>query len=436
MHYFNRQFSLECFRNLIGENILAGLKKSRPKTRNGSSIGLLGFIWLSLAIAVYSAQRNLKEIFSKALGDDEKDSENLPEDAVTPPAYSQYRSRTPVKMAMRLWRSLVERAGGVAQEGQALWRNLKLFAVDLSTLNLPEAFWPHFDCAKGPRGDGPAQSRIALLYDLFMRIPVAFRMGRADADERGLVKKLFCHLKAGSLLLMDTGLYSIEMFAMLARRSVHFITPMRSNGKPRLIKRLGGGEGIYEIHKSYPFKNRPDVPERMQVRIVTIHRKGFRARRLVTSLMDSEAYPAAEVAHIYHERWHIETFFREYKHVLKAQHFHTRKKRALYIEVIFQMILCTLTRTAMAEAALEGRRRPGEISFTKSLSEMRKVLEKTTILPLEKWAALYRHLLEKIKTLKIDKRPGRSFERDRQKRRQKSRRRALAQLKRKQGNAA
>ncbi len=317
-----------------------------------------------------------------------------------------------------------------------LWHGLKVFAIDVSTLTLPEALWPWFGSHKACRGDGPVQSPLAVVYDVMSRIPVAFRMGRADTGERSLAKKLFSHLKRGSLLVFDNGIYSIEIFAMLLGRSVHFLTPMRSNGKARLVKRLGRRDAICEIRKSRSLRHRSDVPEVMPARIITVHRKGFRPRRLITSLLDAVQYPAADIAELYHERWHIETFFREYKHTLKAQRFHAHTKKALLSEVVFQMLLCTLTRLAMADAALKSGLSPGEISFTRSLCQMKNILQITATLPIERLPHLYEQLIDKMAALKIDKRPGRAFERNRQKRRRQSRSRRLAQLKRRQKDAA
>ena len=336
---------------------------------------------------------------------------------------------------MRLWRLLVEKFEAFDEE-RLLWHGLKVFAIDVSTLTLPEALWPRFGSHKACRGDGPVQSPLAVLYDLISRVPVVFRMGRADAGERSLAKKLFSHLKRGSLLVFDNGLYSIEIFAMLLRRSVHFLTPMRANGKPRLIGKLGRGDGLCEIRKSRSYRYKTDVPDFVLARVITVHRAGFRPRRLITSLLDAVQYPAGDIAELYHERWHIETFFREYKHTLNAQRFHARTEKALHCEVVFQMLLCTLTRLAMADAAQKSGVKPGEISFTKSLCRMKNILEIAATLPLEMWPHLYEQLIEKTAASKTDKRPGRVFERDRQKRRRQSRARRLAQLKRRQKDAA
>ena len=90
----------------------------------------------------------------------------------------------------------------------------------------------------------------------------------------------------------------------------------------------------------------------------------------------------------------------------------------------------------MADAALRREQKPGDMSFTKCLSEMRNILEITAVLSLEEWPHLYEQLIQRLGGFRIEKRPGRIFERDRQKRRRKSRSLCLAQLKGEERDAA
>ena len=60
--------------------------------------------------------------------------------------------------------------------------------------------------------------------------------------------KHFLHyLKKGDLLLIDMGFYSLEIFCLLLKQGVHSVIPMRSNGKPRLIKQFSKTDGLYQI---------------------------------------------------------------------------------------------------------------------------------------------------------------------------------------------
>ena len=42
------------------------------------------------------------------------------------------------------------------------------------------------------------------------------------------------------------------------------------------------------------------------MRAIRYQRKGFKPQTLLTSMTDPVAYPAAEIAALYHERWEIE----------------------------------------------------------------------------------------------------------------------------------
>jgi IS4 transposase len=54
--------------------------------------------------------------------------------------------------------------------------------------------------------------------------------------------------------------------------------------------------------------------------VIRSQRRGFRTRTLFTSLLDPVAYPAAELAALYHERWELELGFDELKtHTLERE---------------------------------------------------------------------------------------------------------------------
>src|SRR5439155_10282152 len=59
------------------------------------------------------------------------------------------------------------------------------------------------------------------------------------------------------------------------------------------------------------------IPEQLSLRVLrfTLQVPGFRAQAvtLVTTLLDAQAYPAEELAHLYLRRWRIELWFRDIK---------------------------------------------------------------------------------------------------------------------------
>jgi hypothetical protein len=246
-------------------------------------------------------------------------------------------------------------------------------------------------------------------------------LGSAHVSDRALLLRLLGHIGPGDLLLVDNGFYSIQVLTRVCRRGAHFLIPTRSNAKPKLLQSLGPQDGLFQIRAGTYWKDQPDVPSTFTVRMIVCHRDGFRPRTLVTSLLEPERFPAAEVAQLYHQRWHIETFFRDFKHTLSITHWHARTLKALYVEIVFAMILVTLTRLLMAEAAEHAHIAPTSLSFGRCLPRVVRALTSSAFTPRDQWADDHRDLLEALSQCELDVRPGRSFERDTQKRRSSSR---------------
>ena len=322
---------------------------------------------------------------------------------------------------MGFWRQLVEHARESLPLDLRRWHGLRLLIADCTTLGLPEAFWPRFGSHGGSRGQGPALVQAIVLYELASRCPFAFRLGSAKSDDRALLLRLLGQVHAADLLLLDNGFYSIEVLARILRRGAHFLIPTRSNANPKLLEKLGPDDGLYQIRASAYWKDHPDVPSQMTVRRVVCHRDGFRPRTLVTSLLNPERFPAADLAELYHRRWHIETFFRDLKHTLHVTHWHARTLKALYAELIFSMSLASLSRLLMAQAAAQAHLSPASLSFGKSLPRVVRALALAGSPFSPGCEQIHRELMECLALCKLDQRPGRSFERDTQKRRTASR---------------
>ena len=140
---------------------------------------------------------------------------------------------------------------------------------------------------------------LCCLFDLISRAPLRFVYGKVCASEHKLILKLIQHLKKGDLLLLDSGFYYCATFVKILLRHAHFIIPAKTTTRPRVVRKLADGDYLCEIKDSYDKTT-------LTVRVVFVHRDGFRRRRLVTSLLDPVLFPASELARLYHMRWDIE----------------------------------------------------------------------------------------------------------------------------------
>jgi len=251
-----------------------------------------------------------------------------------------------------------------------------------------------------------------------VRVPLELTLGRVRENERRMAPRLLRKLPRPSLLLIDCGFYGLPLFLDVRQAGHEFLTKMSKSGNPKLLERFTLKDGLYRIRDR-------DTGETMTVRIVTTQRRGFQPVRLVTSLLDPGVFPRQEIIALYHERWHIETFFRELDGELDFQQWHTRQRRGLYVELLFTMIYVTVVRAHMAESVRRKPTLPGHLSFGAGAEACMRAWCRIPKCDPERVEALRRELLDHLATLKIDVRPGRSFERDTQKRRAESRRKKL-----------
>jgi hypothetical protein len=109
------------------------------------------------------------------------------------------------------------------------------------------------------------------------------------------------------------------------------------------------------------------MPDSIQIResTVTIERPGFRATTvvLVTTLIDSNYTPKAELGWLYGQRWAAELNLAAIKTVLKMEHIRAKTPAMVRKEVWATLLAYNLIRKLMGEAAYRNNLLPREISF-------------------------------------------------------------------------
>jgi hypothetical protein len=312
---------------------------------------------------------------------------------------------------------LVSRLQKVCGPERSLWHGLRLLAADKTNLTLPESrsLWKCFGAHKGSRGLGPVCVELCCLFDLVSRAPLRFVYDKVCTSEHKLIKKLIGHLKKSDLLLMDAGFYCCGTFRKILLRGAQFIIPANSTAHPKVLSKLGQSDYLCEI-KDY---NKKTI---LVVRVVFVHRDGFRRRRLVTSLLDPAMFPPAELARLYHLRWDIETFYRDFKCTLRATSWHCQSPQTFHQELLVHMIVCCLVRMAMLEGSCRHNLSIGQLSFTRALTETRLFMKKLlATAQVWLWASIWIMYVQCCVQHRVKYKPDRQFPRDRQEYRRKSR---------------
>jgi hypothetical protein len=150
----------------------------------------------------------------------------------------------------------------------------------------------------------------------------------------------------------------------------------------KVHQRLGHHEGVFVWRKGLQQSTilTPEqwaaLPEEIQVRIVrfTAACRGFRTQRitLVTTLLDADRYPAAELVALYLRRWRIELCLRDVKTTMGLEQLRCQSPAMVRKELLAGLIAHNLIRCVMAEAAQRYEVELERLSFKGAVDALRQ----------------------------------------------------------------
>jgi len=256
------------------------------------------------------------------------------------------------------------------------WHGLAVLGVDGTTLRVPdsEENRAYFGIPRGgPRGPAAyPQLRLVTLLALRTRLLVAARFGPYSQGEGSYAVSLWSELPDHSLCVVDRGFFGADGLISLTRSGAdrHWLTRAKSKVKWEEIERLGEGDSLIRMKVSPEAKRKnPSLPEEWVMRAVRYQRPGFRPQWLWTSLLDPKAYPAREIATLYHERWELELSYDEIKTEMldREEAIRSRSPGRVQQETWGILLGYNLIRLEMARVADQAKVEPTRISFITSL---------------------------------------------------------------------
>ena len=197
----------------------------------------------------------------------------------------------------------------------AWYRGRRLMAVDESSLSVPdeEANRRHFGLPGASRGQaGFPKLRLSVLMELGTRAPLAWCGGPWSESEMKQAERLVTHLEPGMLMLADRYDGGFPLWSAAQDRGANLLWRVKSNQAFPVHGSFPDGSWSSVINGSG--KDRRRRRGQRAVRVVHYLMPGLEeAFTLITTLLDPEQAPAAELAALYHERWKIETAYDEVK---------------------------------------------------------------------------------------------------------------------------
>jgi hypothetical protein len=289
------------------------------------------------------------------------------------------------RVGVRLFRELFHAVAGplaTRDTAGAFLGGLRLMAVDGTTLDVADtpANARAFGRPTTHRGAGafPQLRAVALLEtgthalcDVVLR---PFRGGEAPA-----ARHLLRSVGPGMLLLWDRGFHGYDMLRRTRARGADFLGRTKTNVVLPPTEGLPDGSYLSAIYPSQTARRRREggiVVRVVEYALDTPAGPGTERYRLVTSLLDPAAFPAALLAATYHERWEVETALAEVK---VHQWAHPRPLRSKHprgvVQEVYGLLLAHLAiRTLMYQAARRDGVDPDRLSFTGALRVLRRAI--------------------------------------------------------------
>ena len=300
---------------------------------------------------------------------------------------SQARTRLGWQVLRQLYVEVVKPVAVEATRG-AWYRRWRLVSLDGSTLAVADepANRQAFARPRNQRGRAAyPQIRFVALVENGTHVLFGAQLGGYHTGENTLATEVVGHLQPGMLCLADRGFFSYALWKRASARGADLLWRLKKDVRVPVERLLPDGSFLSRIHP--PRAARPTADAEIPVRVIEYRLEGVEGAepsyRLLTTLLDPAAAPAAELAALYHERWEIEGAFDELKTHLRGAQIVLRSKTPDLVRQEFYGLWLAhfAVRGLMHEAALQADEDPDRLSFLHAVRVIRRKLPLAAIIP-------------------------------------------------------
>ena len=264
----------------------------------------------------------------------------------------------------------------------AWYRGWQLMSVDGTCIDVADtpANEAEFGRPGTGRGEGAGafpQVRLVGLAECGTHALTAVAMGACSSGETTLARDLLGSLGRGMLVLADRNFYSFELWNEAAATGAQLLWRTKAGHVLPVRERLGDGSYLSRLRRfvNYHMRETEVTVRVIDYAIADPGRPQAEPRyRLITTILDPGAAPAAELAALYPQRWEFETTLDELKTHQRGPRVVLRSKMPDGVTQEIYGYLCVhyAIRWLMHAVALEGGHDPDRLSFTRTLRAARR----------------------------------------------------------------
>ena len=300
---------------------------------------------------------------------------------------SQARTRLGWEVMRQLDEEVVKPIAVAGTKG-AWYRRWRLVSLDGSTLDVADE--KVNDEAFGRPGASRGASaypqvRFVSLLENGTHVLFGTRLGSYATGEVTLAQEVIAALRKGMLCLADRTFFGFALWNRARATGADLLWRVKKNLRLGAEQRLPDGSYLSRIYASE--RDGRHRSNGVVVRVIDYRLEGVADAepiyRLVTTILDPAAGPAAELAALYHERWEIEGALDELKTHLRGAQIVLRSKTPDLVRQEFYGLLLAhfAIRGLMHEAALKAGEDPDRLSFLHAVRVVRRKLPLYGALP-------------------------------------------------------
>jgi hypothetical protein len=226
-------------------------------------------------------------------------------------------------------------------------------------------------------------AKLSFLYDTYMDMPIDVQLDHKNTSERDLAVKHLAQTEDNDLILYDRGYYAYWFVLLHFSQGREFCFRLKSNantqvkefiksGKKQAVISLVGTEGMQQKAQIRNLEIRD-----MKVRLIRIKTsKGVYV--LMTSLTDTQGYPAKDFYDLYHLRWRVEEGYKKQKAFLDVENFSGRTvhsiKQDVHASALIQTLVameCFASKNSI-QSKVKARKYGYKINFSNAIQSFRR----------------------------------------------------------------
>jgi len=270
-------------------------------------------------------------------------------------------------------------------------RDWRVMALDGVMIDVPDTAenLQHYGKPEGGTRRPFPQTRTVGLAEAGTHAVIAVHLGTIYQGERELTKPLISAFTPEMLITADRGFFSFDMWGECLTSGAALVWRVSSTVGLPVLQVLPDGSYLSEI-TSQPAGSRTRIPldkvadprlaTHIPVRVVEYQVQTdpndpatSETFRIISNILDPDELDATEIAQAYHERWDVESAFREIEIYLRLGKGIRSKTPEMVRQELYGLFLAHYAiRSFMAEAADAVDIDPDRISFTRTLHIVRR----------------------------------------------------------------